>query len=175
MPDNEKRLSELPVYPHTGSYAREHNELPQYRESNLSLIACRNAIDVAIRNHFDGMHLDSAAARSVLEEYGAERTFFVLANTVQQKAWDGRFSAANKAWAQSIAIPEDVVNGFDRRTQYISQSHPAVLNGYIDMARREAQQLEGKGKPSVRDQIATARKSSAKQVSHPRKHGANVR
>jgi hypothetical protein len=41
--------------------------------------------------------------------------------------------------------------GMDRRVQFIVNSHPAVLNGFIRMAREAAQNHQ---RSSVRDQLA---------------------
>ena len=75
----------------------------------------------------------------------------MLANTVQHKDWDGRFSRENKAWAAAFSIEPDVIMGMDRRLQFIVNSHPAVLDGFIRMAREAAQNQQRR---SVRDQLA---------------------
>ena len=49
-------MNKIAVYKHTAAYAREHGELEQYRTSLQANIACKNAIEAAIRQHFDGMH-----------------------------------------------------------------------------------------------------------------------
>lgn len=95
-----------PRYPQTAQYAREHGELEQYRASRRMDTACKEAIEAAIRESFDGMHLKDGATARVLEEFSAERVAYVLANTIQQKDWDGRFSQGNKAWAQTIPMFE---------------------------------------------------------------------
>ena len=146
-----ENMKQIPVYRQTGMYAREHGELDQFRQSNVANIACRAAIEKAIAENFDGMRLRADAAAQVLSEFGAERVQFVLANTVQQKSWDGRFSRENKAWAAAFAIEPDVVMGMDRRIQFIVNSHPAVLDGFIRMAREAAQNQQ---RSSVRDQLA---------------------
>ena len=53
---------------------------------------CKAAVEETIRNSFDGMHLKEDAVKPVLEEYGAERLHFILANTVKENEWDVRFS-----------------------------------------------------------------------------------
>ena len=150
MSDIHNNMNDIPIYPHTASYAREHNELPQFRESNRVHIACRNAIDKAVSEHFDGMHLNPRAAESVIREFGIERTLLVLANTVQQKSWDGRFSRENKHWAATFHVPEDVSAGFDRRAEYTARSHPAILDGFIAQARKLAQEQQ---RPTIHDQL----------------------
>ena len=146
-----EQMKQIPVYRQTGMYAREHGELEQFRQSNVANIACRAAIEKAIAENFDGMRLNADAAEPVLSEFGSERVLFVLANTVQHKDWDGRFSRENKAWAAAFVIEPDVVMGMDRRLQFIVNSHPAVLDGFIRMAREAAQNQQ---RSSVRDQLA---------------------
>lgn len=91
-------MNETAVYKHTAAYALEHGELEQYRASLQANIACKNAIEAAIRQYFDGMHLNEVAVTEVMSAYGKERICYVIANTLQQKSWDGRFSPSNKEW-----------------------------------------------------------------------------
>ena len=65
------------VYPHDAAYARAHGELAEYRNARRSNIACKNAIEEAIAKHFDGMHLDEACVKEVLDQYGSERVTLV--------------------------------------------------------------------------------------------------
>lgn len=39
-----------------------------------------------------------------MNQFGAERVLYVLANTIQQKEWDGRFTYPNKEWAKTVSI-----------------------------------------------------------------------
>ena len=136
MPQEELRT--LPVYPHTAAYARENGELDQYRASNRANIQCKEAIEAAVREHYDGMRLNPDAAKGVIQTYGIDRVMLVLANTVQLHKWDDRYSSRNKAWAETI--PD--YNLDDVRYGYALTSHPAVLNGFIDMVRREQQRCQ---------------------------------
>lgn len=143
-------MKKIPIYRKTGVYAREHGEREQYKASNVANVACRAAIEEAIRKSFDGMNLKADAAEAVIREFGTERVQFVLANTVQQKDWDGRFSRSNKAWAATFNIPADVIMDMDRRVQFTVTSHPAVLDGFISMVREAAREQE---RPSVRSKL----------------------
>ena len=92
--------------------------------------------------------LDPAAVSEVVDKYNYHRVLYVLANTVRQKDWDGRFSQSNKDWAATMYIPEDKdsFNG-DRNTAFCVEAHPTLVNGYIDMARDQyllTQPLTGK-------------------------------
>ena len=139
---NEELKSFLPVYQHNLTYAMEHGEADAYLDSRKLNIDCKNAIQEAISNNFDGMHLNHDVVNPVLEEYGAERLSFVLACTLQEKSWDGRFSQVNKEWAKNITIPENVNRGVDANLDYVVESHPAVLDGFIDLARERIAELE---------------------------------
>ena len=88
-------LRKAAIYPHSAVYAKEHGELEQYRASNNANLQCKEAIEAAVREHFDGMYLSHDAAKGVIE----------TSDTV--------------------------------RCGYALNSHPAVLNGFIDLVREE--------------------------------------
>ncbi|MEY8519287.1 DUF3849 domain-containing protein [Lachnospiraceae bacterium 29-84] len=129
-------------YGHTLSYAAEHGEVDRYMESHKFDRECKEAVEETIRQNFDGMHLKHDIVKPLAEKYGAERMAFILANTLQQESWDGRFSRDNKAWASEFYIPENIVHGTDMNRELIVSSHPAVLDGFIGMFRREVLELE---------------------------------
>lgn len=130
-------MNETYLYPYSAKEARERNELSLWRESHRANIACRGAIEDAIRRSFDGMHLDKDCITPVLDEYGYKRTAWVLANTLHELEWDGRFSPANKQWAERRYIPQD-----ERHNAAITvRSHPAVLDGFVTLYRKAYQKL----------------------------------
>lgn len=130
-------MNETYLYLYSAKEARERNELSLWRESHRANIACRGAIEDAIRRSFDGMHLDKDCITPVLDEYGYKRTAWVLANTLHELEWDGRFSPANKQWAERRYIPQD-----ERHNAAISvRSHPAVLDGFVNLYRKAVQAL----------------------------------
>lgn len=47
----------IPIYQQSGEYAREHGELDAFRTSRKANEACRDAIDAAIRDGYDGTYL----------------------------------------------------------------------------------------------------------------------
>lgn len=124
-------------YPYSAAEARKRNELSLWRESHKANIACRNAIEEAIRQNFDGMNLQTDCLKAVLEEYGYKRIAWVLANTLHELKWDGRFSYANKHWAEKIYIPTD----FNHNSDFVVRSHPAVLDGFVSFYRKAVQAL----------------------------------
>lgn len=130
-------MNETYLYPYSAKEARERNELSLWRESHRANIACREAIEDTIRRSFDGMHLDKDCITPVLDEYGYKRTAWVLANTLHELEWDGRFHPANKEWAARHYIPRD-----ERHNAAITvRSHPAVLDGFVSLYRKAVQAL----------------------------------
>ena len=130
-------MNDIYLYIHSAEDARERDELPLWRASYRANIACKSAIEEAVRKHFDGSRLDGNCLNGVLEEYGYRRTAWVLANTLQQLEWDGRFSLRNKAWAKEFLIPPDKRHNLD----FAVTSHPAVLDGVVDQYRKAYQAL----------------------------------
>ena len=130
-------MNETYPYPYSAAEARKRNELSLWRESHKTNIACRNTIEDTIRLNFDGMNLQTDCLKAVLDEYGYKRTAWVLANTLHELEWDGRFSYANKHWAEKIYIPTDLNHNSD----FVVRSHPAVLDGFVTFYRKAVQAL----------------------------------
>ena len=155
-----------PVYPYSAAYAREHGELDSYRASHKAHVACKQAIETAIREHYRDNSLGREGAQQVIEQFGLERVKYVLANTVRQKDWDGRISPDNKAWAKKISVYEDRNHwGDDRNLDLVVASHPGLTDLFITQVRREAQKLETKKgrKPSVLKKLREVSVESKKE------------
>ena len=108
--------------------ALEQAQAKMERETKVS---CKDAIERTIAEKFDGYRLPKETAEEVIKEYGIERVSYVLANTVRHKIQDGRFSPDNKEWAKEIE-PYAMWENRD----LVVDSHPAVLNGFINQTRR---------------------------------------
>lgn len=130
-------MNDTYLYPYSAKDARERSELPLWRASHQANIECKKYIEAAIRRDFDGMHLAESCAASVIAEYGYKRTAFVLSNTLKEKNWDGRFNHDNQDWAKSIFVPSDA----DHNRDFAVESHPAVLDGFVNMYRKAYQEL----------------------------------
>lgn len=127
------------MYPYPASYAHEHGELEQYRASHKANIACRDAIDTAIADHYRDNRLGNGAVKQVVEQFGYDRTLYVLANTVRQKDWDGRISRDNKEWAKTIPVYEDKDSwSGDRRCEFVmDRAHTGLMDLFTTQTRRE--------------------------------------
>ena len=148
---------QTPLYLYPGRYAGEHGELEQYRASYRANIACKDAIEQSIAAHYGDNRLNPACVEPVVEQFGYDRVFYVLANTVKQKDWDGRISHDNKAWAKTIPVYENPDGfGCDRNVYFVvDRCNPGLTDLFLTQARK-AYALEQEKKPSVRDTLGKA-------------------
>lgn len=126
-----------PIYRYSLKEALRNSEHELWKSSYKENCTCAREIEDAIKRDFDGMHLQSDCAKSVIAKFGYDRVNWVLANTLKEKEYDGRFSYANKGWANSFYIPQD-----ELRWHFCVDSHPAVLDGFINQARRAWKELD---------------------------------
>lgn len=131
-------LRETPLYPYPAGHAREHGELEQYRASRKANIACKEAIEAAISEHYRDNRLGKEAAMEVIGAFGMDRTLHVLAATVRHMDWDGRISRSNKEWARTVPVFEDMdAWGNDRNTELVVNSHPGLTDLFLSEVRKE--------------------------------------
>ena len=157
----EAAFAELPVYRQNAAYAREHGELEQYRVSRQANIACREAIEQAIHQNYDGSRLFDGTAAKVMQQYGAERVLYVLANTIQQKELDGRFSFPNREWAKTEDVQSNRDDfGIDRNYEFVVNSHAGLTDLFVSQARKE---VERPPRASVREQLKRAQEKAEKK------------
>ena len=153
-------MDKTPIYKYPASYARENDELSLYLASLKSLEKCKAAIETAITDQWDGMNVPSDAAKGVLKEFGAEKVALVLAYTVREKEHDRRISGHNQSWAKTVPM-------YSFRPGYSSiavGSHSAKLDIFIDVARKNMQELEQE-KTAV--QSGTRRSSTKRRAAKP--------
>lgn len=134
-------------------YKKEQAEEAMRREQDKLehgvRVECKDAIEKAIAEKFDGYTLTGDAAEGVIRQYGKERVEIVLANTIMHLSHDGRFSPDNKEWAKSI------VPSVDWQTRdYLVTSHPAVLDGFTNQTRRYIERDREPEKIAVPEQEA---------------------
>ena len=128
-------MDKTPLYKYPGDYAREKDELEQYRASHKANVACKDAIETAIRDNYRDNRLGKEGVKQVADQFGYERMFYVLANTVQRKDFDGRIFRDNKDWAKTIPVFEDKdYFGDDRRSEFEVDSCNPRPHGYFHQA-----------------------------------------
>ena len=117
------------VYKKDGSYAREHGELALFRQSANLNRDCVETLEAAIRDGWDGSKMNVDIIRHIVDTFGKERVEFVLANTIVNKMYDGRFSRSNKEWAQNIMSNFPV-------GKWTVNSHPTIVDIVVNIVRR---------------------------------------
>lgn len=144
-----------PVYRGTFDEAKEAGEVAEYRASYRANKLCQREIEQAIFDGWDGTRISPDVVKGVLGRFGQERVAYVLANSVQQKTGDERFSSDNWAWAKSIPMYVPA----EKRLAYTVTSHSTKLDDFITVARQEMFQMKQERgpaksrKPSVRKKL----------------------
>ncbi len=124
-----------PLYIWSLDYAVRSNERDLWRESYRENCDCARAIERAISENYQDNSLDDCV-QPIIDRYGFDRVNWVLANTIQEKSDDGRFSQENKAWAKGFYIPKD-----DVRWHFCVEAHPGLTDIFTNQARRAWQAL----------------------------------
>lgn len=122
----------VPIFKGSWMEARDQDVIDLLRRSNQANAACAKAIEKVIDEKWDGVKLKAGCAAPIIEEFGINRTMYVLANTLQLKQYDGRFSRENMAWAQMIQIEQTPrEQPAERRYSWEIGSHPYKLDMFV--------------------------------------------
>lgn len=145
------------VYKKDGNYAREHGEIVLFRQSANLNRDCVGTLEAAIRDGWDGSKMNVNTVHHVVDTFGKERVEFVLANTIVNKMYDGRFSRSNKEWAQNIMYRYPV-------GKWTVNSHPTIVDIVVNIVRR----YEPKQNPDFTTELEAAKAEvSAYKVDTP--------
>ena len=126
---------EVPIYRETANYAYEAGELESYRASLAANVECRRAIEAAISANYGDNRLDAdAAVKSVLEQFSSERVRYVLANTIQQKDFDGRIPQPLKEWAKTVDVCPENASRF-----LVDKPNPGLTALFVDAFRQQTE------------------------------------
>ena len=128
-------VPEVPIYRETANYAYEAGELESYRASLAANVECRRAIEAAISSNYGDNRLDAdAAVKSVLEQFSPERVRYVLANTIQQKDFDGRIPQPLKEWAKTVDVCPENASRF-----LVDKPNPGLTALFVDAFRQQTE------------------------------------
>lgn len=128
-------MLEVPIYRETANYAYEAGEMDAYRASLSANEECRSAIEAAISSNYGDNRLDAeAAVKSVLEQFSPERVRYVLANTIQQKDFDGRIPKPLKEWAKSVEVCPENASRF-----LVDKPNPGLTALFVDAFRQQTE------------------------------------
>ena len=126
---------EVPIYRETANYAYEAGELESYRASLAANVECRRAIEAAISTNYGDNRLDAdAAVKSVLEQFSPERVRYILANSIQQKDFDGRIPQPLKEWAKSVDVCPENASRF-----LVDKPNPGLTALFVDAFRQQTE------------------------------------
>ncbi len=128
-------IPEAPIYRETANYAYEADEMEAYRASFAANEKCRDAIEAAITSNYGDNRLDAdAAVKSVLEQFSPERVRYILANTIQQKDFDGRIPQPLKEWAKSVEVCPENASRF-----VVDKANPGLTVLFVDAFRQQTE------------------------------------
>ena len=128
-------IPEVPIYRETANYAYEAGELEAYRASFAANEKCRDAIEAAITSNYGDNRLDAdAAVKSVLEQFSPERVRYILANTIQQKDFNGRIPQPLKEWAKSVEVCPENASRF-----VVDKANPGLMALFVDAFRQQTE------------------------------------
>ena len=144
-----------PVYLKSWEEAVRLKEQPLYNESRSLNTELMEEMARQIRANYNGLHLDSRVARGLLAEFGAQRTAAMLANVIQHRPWEGRFSPSNRRWAEGMTLPQDPA--WDRLSR--CDTHPGLLNELVTDVRQE---IRAQAQEQVQQQDRTQQQEQAK-------------
>ena len=126
---------EVSIYRETANYAYEAGELEAYHASLAANEECRSAIETAISDNYTENRLDAdAAVKSVLEQFSPERIRYVLANTIQQKDFDGRIPQPLKEWAKNVEVCSENASRF-----LVDKCNPGLTALFVDAFRNQTE------------------------------------
>ena len=96
---------ELPLYRHDAAYAREQGNLDLYRASRRANIACKEAIEASLSEHYRGQPAGQRRGAPGDRAVRLHPHLYVLANTVQQMEWDGTVQPGQQSVGQDRGHP----------------------------------------------------------------------
>ena len=125
-----------PFYRYSLDNARHCNETDLWRESHKANMECAKAIKNAIAENFNDNHFHSVCVKPIIEKFGFDRVNFILRYNLKENQHDLRYSEKNRVWGKQAAIPDS-----SKRSEYLINSHPVLLNAFVDEARSEWDKL----------------------------------
>ena len=119
----------MPVYLYRNSLreSKRFGEEQMWRDSHAENIRCKNAIDKMVTERYKGSNLPVEIVKDACKEFGIDRVGWVLANTVLENDYDGRYRPDTKQWARTaFYIPDENSN-----SEFVLRTHPELINGMV--------------------------------------------
>lgn len=161
------------VYPYSYEEARAKGQTAQHKRSYNLNVECALSIQAASTLNLANGHVPIENVREVLEDYGPERVMWVLANTIQQRGSDTRYTEDSRRWAENFPIPADPYKNGDLRLGYIIEGWPPYVVEFLNLAQgeiaaaRQAQAQKRQKKPKEKQE---KKQSIRKQLTDYNQH-----
>lgn len=135
-----------PVYSYSFAYAMAAKEEDEYADSVILNEKCRDFIEATIESNCK-WNLDcpvtctfdaETAVKSVVAQFGLQRTALVVINTIVAKNYDGRISQENKQWAYRNPVYMDKMEGgpYFGTSFVVGRPHSIMFNAFASVVRQ---------------------------------------
>ena len=115
----------VPLYRYSLREARRLGEIDEWKESHAENVRCRDTIDAMVAERYRNNILPHDIIVDACKEFGINRVGWVLATTVTENEYDGRYGEENKQWARTaFYLPKE-----ERCCEYELRSHPVLIDG----------------------------------------------
>lgn len=113
-----------PLYRYSLREARRLGEVEQWKESHTENVHCREAIAKIVAERYRDNILPHDIITDACRKFGIDRVGWVLAATITENDYDGRYKEANKQWARTaFYLPDE-----ERNCEYELRSHPVLID-----------------------------------------------
>ena len=129
-------LRDTPVYRHSMSYAEEHAEMSQYHLSVWLSIACRDAMDDAIKRYREEYPGEDFSPKiildKVLRDFSVERVKNILCNRIR---CENAFKQEDMEWASKEVIATTQDEGKLNKDFLLDGDHIPEIRPIVDLFR----------------------------------------
>ena len=96
-------MKDIPVYRYSIEEAKINDEMDRWKESYRENCDCARSIEKMLRLNSSNVETLESAVDNIVHEYGLERVFYVLANTLKENSHNKEFSDETKMWISSMS------------------------------------------------------------------------
>ncbi len=115
----------VPLYRYSLREARRLGEVEEWKKSHAENVRCRDTIDAMVAERYHNNILPHDIIVDACKEFGINRVGWILATTVTENDYDGRYGEENKQWARTaFYLPKE-----ERCCEYELRSHPVLIDG----------------------------------------------
>ena len=121
----------IDLYRYSVETAKNDGEIEVWRESRDENVRCKNFLDEQVAKNYNGYTLSGDFLEDSVNEFGYDRTMWVIGNTILERKGDGRFRKENVEWARSLNLPHD-----RHSYEFALNSHSCLVDGLAKEIRK---------------------------------------